>query len=468
MQNNAEQKKPEASNFRRSKVLRIITSGLLAFCLWFYVISVERTETEQEFTGVEVVLDGEAALEDSDLKIISDKDMKVKIKLNGRRSVLNKLRSSDITVRVDLTRIHEPGTKNLPYEIEFPGDIQSSSIEVVSRNPDAITLTVVSWTTKRVDLRNPEIVGAPAQGYRVGTAITQSDEKVSLSGPKEIIDQIHTAGVVVDVDGVTETQNVRMSFCYYDEDGNQIENTDAITANPDKTSVVVPILKEKDNVKMQWPLSFGAEAEDKEFTLNVSVTMADQNTSTYSGVVLIEHGTPIFNGEPLRQTEDGKLYFDLGTITAFGKVEYVTEAELPMLELTDKFESTYTREDIDLQQDGVSCDVESVTVSVTTRKKVIKTVSGVNVQNLPKGATSTPLVIQLKGFEEDFVGVDKSDIRAVLESVPTVSGTYDVTVTIDAHPEISVVEDYQVEIKFPSVTPTIDYLSAGNDNPHQL
>lgn len=468
MQNKAEQKNSETSSFRRSKILRIIISGLLAFGLWFYVISVERTETEQEFTGVEVVLDGEAALEDNDLKIISDKNMTVKIKLNGRRSVLNKLRSSDITVRVDLTRIYESGTKNLPYEIEFPGDIQSSSIEVVSRNPDAITLTVVDWTTKRVDLRAPEIVGTPAEGYRVGDAITQTDETVSLSGPKEIIDRIHSAGVVVNVEGVNETQQMRMSFLYYDEQDNLVQDTDAVTANPDKTQVTVPILKEKD-VGMQLPLTFGESAEDTEFTMNVSVTLADGAKTDYTGVVLVENGVPVLNGEPLRQSEDGKLYFDLGTITAFGKVEYVTEAELPMLELTDKFEYTYTREDIDLQQDGVSCDVESVTVSVTTRKKVIKTVSGVNVQGVPSNAaTPSPLIIRLKGFEEDFEGVDKADIRAVLEGVPTVSGTYDVTVTIDAHPEISVVGDYQVEIKLPSVTPTIDYLSVENDHPQQL
>ena len=465
MQNQSEKKRSEASSFRRSKILRIITSGLLAFCLWFYVISVERTETEQEFSGVEVVLDGETALEQDNLKIISDKNMKVKIKLNGRRSVLNKLRSSDITVRVDLTRIYESGTKNLPYEIVFPGDVQSSSIEVVSRNPDTVTLTVVDWSTKRVDLRAPQIVGTPAEGYRVGDEITQSDENVSLSGPKEIIDRIHTAGVVVDVEGVSKTQSGRMSFLYYDENGNQIQDTDAVTANPDKTLVEVPILEEKDDVKLQLPLSIGPEVDDTEFTVNASVTLPDGTKSDYNTVVLVESGEV---KTELIKNEDGKYYLDLGTITAFGKVEYVTAGELPTLELTDRFENTYTHEDVDLQQDGVSCDVESVTVSVTARKKITKNISGVSIQGIPTDADYAPLIVQIKGFEEDFEGVVKSDIRAVLDDAPIGSGTYDVTVTIDGHPEITVVGEYQVEIKLPTVTPTIDYLDGGSDNPQQL
>lgn len=460
MQNQSDKKPSKDSSFSRSKILRIITSALLAFGLWFYVISVERTETEQEYTGVEVVLDGETVLEERGLKIISDKDMTVKLKLNGRRSVLNKLRTSDITVRVDLTRIYEAGTKNLSYDIEYPGDVQESSIEVVSRNPDAITLTVAAWATKRVDLLDPQIVGTPATGYRVGDAITQEHKTVSLSGPKEIIDKIHSAGVVVNVEGVSESQEMRMSFLYYDEQGNQVTDTDSVTANPDKTLVRVPILKDK-NVGIHLPLTFGEAAEDGEFTMTVSVALANGEKTDYTGVVMVENGAAVLSGDALRQSEDGMLYFDLGTVTAFGSagtMSYVTEAELPLLELADEYQQTYTREDIDLQQDGASCDVDSVTVSIAVRRKVMGEIRGVSVPGIPSGATCTPLTIQIKGFAEDLEKVDKADILVTLNTIPVVSGKYDVIVTVEGHPEITVVGEYQVEVKLPSVKPTVDFL----------
>lgn len=448
MQNHSEQKSSNKSTLQRSKILRIIISGLLAFCLWFYVISVERTETEQEYTGVEVVLDGETVLEERGLKIISDKDMTVKLKLNGRRSVLNKLRTSDITVRVDLTRIYEAGTKSLSYDIEYPGDVQESSIEVVSRNPDAITITVVDWATKRVDLRQPQIVGTPAEGYRVGDAITQEHDSVSLSGPKEVIDQIHSAGVVVDVAGVTESQESRMGFLFYDEQGNVVQGTEDVTASPDKTLVRVPVLKDKE-VGLQLPLTFGAAAGDTEFTLNLSVTLSDGSKTDYTGIVTVEDGAAMLSGEPLRQSEDGKLYFDLGTITAFGRADKmgnVTEGELPSLELSAAYENEYTREDIDLQQDGASCDVERVTLSVSARKKEIKEIKGVSVQGVPSNASCAPLTVKIKGFAEDLEQVNKADIRAILTEVPASSGKYSVTVTISGDSEVSVVGEYQVEI----------------------
>lgn len=449
MQNQSEQKPAEKSSFRRSKVLRIITSGLLAFCLWFYVISVERTETEQEYNGVAVVLDGESVLEERGLKIISGKDATVKVKLNGRRSILNKLRSSDITVRVDVARIYEAGTKNLSYDIELPNDVQSSSVEVVSRNPDTITLTVVSWETKRVDVETPQIVGTPAPGYRVGDAIYQEHDKVNLSGPKEIIEQIHSARVVVNVEGVKESQEGRKSFVYYDAAGNQVQNTDEVTASPDKTLVRVPILKDK-QVGMHLPLTFGDAANDTEFRLNVSVVLTDGNQSSFSGTVTVEDGVAVLSGEALRQNKDGELFMDLGNITAFGNssiMGIVTEGELPSLELYGETTLVYTNEDIDLQTDEAQCDVESVTVSVETRRKENRKIGGVVIRNLPKNASCAPLTIQVKGFAEDLEGLDKADINAVLSESPTASGKYTVTVSIDGHPNVIVVGDYQVDIK---------------------
>ena len=58
--------------------------------------------------------------------------------------------SSDITVLADLTRIYEAGEKQLSYSVSFPGSAQNNPIEVVSRKPDSITLTVVEWASKEI------------------------------------------------------------------------------------------------------------------------------------------------------------------------------------------------------------------------------------------------------------------------------------------------------------------------------
>ncbi len=453
MQNQSQHKGEDKARYKKSKILRMISAGLIAFCLWFYVISVERTETERSFSKVEVLLDGEAVLEERGLKIISDKDLTVDITLNGRRSILNSLRSSDIKVWVDLTRIYEAGQKSLSYEIEFPGDVQSSSVEVVKRNPDAITLTVADWATKRVELQMPQINGTPAEGYRVGDGITQEDETVVLSGPKAIIDQIEAARVVVNVEGVSESQEIRKGFVYYDSEGNVVEDTLSVTASPDKTLVHVPILKDK-TVGMNMPITVGENVDNAEFSLNVTVDMDDGTQSTFDGLILVEDGQVSFDAPSLRAGEDGLIYMDLGTITAFGNpqaVNYVTDGELPDLVLNGPFEQVYTNPQIDLQQDGVSCDVRSVTVSVTSREMEMKEIRGVDVKGIPQSAEYDPLIVVVRGFAEDLEKVKKSDLQAVVTDKILSDGEYSVTITVAEGLNVKVVGTYTIRVKLPTV-----------------
>ncbi len=460
MENKSKPQAEEKFRFRKSKVLRIVVCGLVAFCLWFFVISEVRTEIEKTYRNVAVEFEGQSILADRGLKMISDTDLTVDLKLNGRRSVLNSLRSSDITVVVDLGRIYEAGSRSLSYEIQYPGDVITSDIEVVSRTPDTITITVVSWAEKRVDVREPQITGTPAEGYRVGLLSTDDwdPKKIKVAGPKEIIDQIQSAGVVVDVQGVSESQEVRKSFIYYDADGNPLTDTESIKAEPEKAQVRVPILKEK-TVGLELPISVDSRAENTEFTLNAVVTLADGTQSSVTGAIMFEDGVATPAGEAVRLGEDGKVYLELGNITVFGSpisVEYVTEGSLPELLLYNQNEVAYTLGDVDLRQDGISCNVEQVQVTITTREKATKTFTGVRIRNInPLHYCSTSsLTVTIKGFPEDLEKVTKANIEAILEVEVTKTGEYDVVVTVQGHPNVTVVGNYPVQIEVPRVRPT--------------
>lgn len=472
MPDRPKQSSEEQSRFTKSKILRIVSSALIAFCLWFYVISVERTETEQSFSNVEVEFEGESVLADRGLKLISDTDVTVDLKLNGRRSVLNSLRSSDITVRVDLTRIYEAGTRSLTYEIEYPGDVTASDIEVVSRDPDGIKVTVVSWAEKRVNLKEPVLKGTPAEGYRVGQLEAEDWEPktVRIAGPKEVIDRIQSAGVIVDVSGVSESLEVRKGFVYYDAEGNEISDADSVQPEPEKALVRVPILKEK-AVGLTLPISVDKTAEDVEFTVNVTVTMPDGTQNVISGIVMFENNTATLEGAALRQDAEGKIYLDLGGVTAYGSplaMEYVTEAALPELLLTGTAEKSHTAVDIDLYQDGISCDVGGVQISVTTREKITKVFTGVPVQGIDPLHTcsTTMLTVTVKGFPEDLESVTSANILAMLEEEVTKTGEYDLVVSVVGHAAVTVVGEYPVKIEVPRVRPTVEQL-VNSDGPQE-
>ena len=267
----------------KSKVLTALLSAAIAFGLWLYVITVERTQIEYTFYNVPVVLDGESVLEDRGLMITSDTGQTVTLKLSGNRSDLNKLKSSDITVLVDLTRIYEAGEKKLPYTVSFPGDIQNSAVEVVSRQPDSIELTVAEWSTKEIPVEI-KAVGTPADGYMIDEANKTADPKtVNISGPKDLIDQIGMGKLTVNMEGAKESFEQRQKLTLCDAEGNPIdEDLSNVFVDSHMILVKVPVLMEKE-ISLRLPVVPGGGLEATDVTVTMSF---DKITVTGSPAVV--------------------------------------------------------------------------------------------------------------------------------------------------------------------------------------
>lgn len=238
----------------KSKVLTILLSFAISFGLWLYVITVERTQIEYTFYNVPVVMDGESVLEDRGLMITSSKERTVNLTLSGKRSDLNKLKSSDITVLVDLTRIYEAGEKDLPYTVSFPGNVQNSAIEIVKRQPDNIKLTVAQWATKEIPVQIA-IMGTPAEGYRVDQEnISATPKTVGITGPKELIDKIAIGKITVDMEDAKESYEQRQRVTLCDAAGNPVEDDlSKVFVDNHMILVKVPLLMEKE-IKLDFDI----------------------------------------------------------------------------------------------------------------------------------------------------------------------------------------------------------------------
>ena len=126
-----------------NKAVRWLVSFLIAFTLWFYVITVVSTEYDQSFSGIPVSFQGEAILEERGLMIVSNETPTVALQLYGKRSDLSKLDNSNITVTVDVSKIGEAGEHQLSTgNISYPGDVRNDAISVLNRSPSTITLLV--------------------------------------------------------------------------------------------------------------------------------------------------------------------------------------------------------------------------------------------------------------------------------------------------------------------------------------
>ena len=126
----------------KNKILSFLLSLLVAFTLWYYVISVVSPGSEGWVYDIPVVFEGETVLtEDRRMMIISaSEDVLVDLKLSGNRTDLAKVNRGNITVKVDLTKVYDPGEHELTYTIVFPGDVPNGAITTEIKYPETITL----------------------------------------------------------------------------------------------------------------------------------------------------------------------------------------------------------------------------------------------------------------------------------------------------------------------------------------
>lgn len=399
----------------KNKVLTALLSAVLAFGLWLYVITVERTQIEQTFYNVPVVLDGESVLEDRGLMITSNTERTVTLKLSGNRSDLNKLKSSDITVLVDLTRIYEAGKKNLSYDISFPGNVQNSAIEVVSRKPDSIELTVAEWSTKEIPVQI-ETVGTPAEGFKIDEAnISASPKGVDISGPKELIDQIAMGKITVDMDGAKESFEQRQKLTLCDSQGNPMnEDLSAVFVGEHMILVKVPVLMEK-QISLRLPIIPGGGLTEADVTVSMSF---DKITVTGSPAV-VSKMADVIELEPI----------DLGQITeGFENKEY-----------------TFTLPDGVKSREG-----NAVEVSLTLPERASRLVYVPKNQFEAVGVLSgfepvyarQGIYVTLQGKSAALSRIEPSDIRVIVDLTgATNSGYYPVEIVVLNAQGIGAIED---------------------------
>ena len=137
----------------RNKFTSIALSLMVAFGLWMYVITTVSPGYEDTFYNVNVVQEGMALLEERNLVLTYQSASRVAISASGNRTDVNKLDSGNITVKLDLSRVYEPGTMiPLQYSVTYPGDVPNGAVTTTRKNPDTIYVTVEERREKQVEV----------------------------------------------------------------------------------------------------------------------------------------------------------------------------------------------------------------------------------------------------------------------------------------------------------------------------
>ena len=251
----------------KSKVWSVLLSVLIAFGMWLYVINFISPGSDETYYNIPVVFEGETALKERELMITSSDTASVTLRISGNRSDLNKINSSNITLKVDLSKIYDPGEHYLTYSISYPGDVPNGAVNEESRNPSYIRIVVEEIQRESVPVQIV-FTGATPESYIADTeAPVLSQMEIAVEGPASVVSHIHHARIDVDLTDRTESlsENYRYTLC--DEEGNPVDVA-LVTTDVAEVHMQLKVQRYKElELKLKTNYGGGASAENTTITI---------------------------------------------------------------------------------------------------------------------------------------------------------------------------------------------------------
>lgn len=408
----------------KSKVGSALIAITLAFGLWLYVITVISPDQTRPYYKVPVVLDNMDSLAEKQLMVVSDPNPLVTVELAGTRSDLNKINSANLTVMADLGAINEPGEYQVGYTVSPPNELLSGAITVQGRDPKRIQVVVAEKVTKEVPV---QILyeGSVPDGYIKGTPELDFTQ-IKISGPKEVVDQIHHAAIKVDL--INRTQSISQSYRY------ELQNE---AGDPLDVAQVTTNIEQ-----VQLKLRISAIRK-----IDVAVDVVDGGGAT-------------------KQTTSIKI--DPAQITISGseevikKLDQITVGTINLAEI----DSTTTKEFEILLPDGVTNESgvskAKVTISFPELKKKTLDITNIQMLNVPEGmeadVLTQKLTVTVRGPKEQVDAITPADITAQVNlSAVTGAEMIEPVITIsDKFPNVGSVGRYSVSVMVAPAAPATE------------
>lgn len=406
-----------------SKWLYVVLSILMSIILWGYVIKIANPDQSRTIREIPITFSGVDVLESRHLIISEGADQTMNLNLRVKLDVLDKLNRETMTLKVDVSKITEPGEYRLLAQPGYPPTVQSVNVSIESDLADLyVSFTVSKSEAKEIPIKGV-FMGSLAKGYQLGD-ITITPATVSISGQQELVDQVAYAKVILTQTDMNVTYTGELPFKYIGTDGNELTDLN-ITSNVETVYATYPVVKVVE-VPLAADIIYGGgiTAENWETYLDIDI---QPETISVSG-------------------EDSAL----AKLTQI----YVGQIDLTKIVTSETF--TFP---IDVGQDLTNeSGVTEATVKVSLKGLVTKEFDVDNIQliNAPEGYTPEAVTqsrtVMVRGPEEAVNAIFKSQLRIVVDvsaGIPAAAvGRFDIPakVYLDGSSDAGVIGTYNISV----------------------
>lgn len=414
--------KNEKKGSFEKKIFYVIFSIIASIALWSYVAYVENPDVSVPVNNIDVSFVGEDVLTENDLIVTEISQSEVSIRVSGKRNVISKINSSNVSIVADLASVvsssnNGPGVYQLEYEIDYPEDVNSTSVSVESASVNYITIHVERLVKKTIPVKGT-YNGNVADGYQAKPMEFDVDE-ITISGPEDVVAQVECAWVNLNVyDDIVKTVEQESSFTLLNSKGEEVASDD-ITASQETVVVRIPVLIVKE-VALVVNFSDTSVLNEGEYTCTISPAKI-----TLSG--------------------EAEILDDINQIT------------VGTIDLTSFASSTTESLPIPIPNDvnnltGVATADVSITVPGLETKEI--NTSNIQVNNKPEGYTTTlttqSIDVLVRGSAATLEKIEASNVRVVadLSELSKNSGIFSVEakVYIDGFTDVDAIGTYEISV----------------------
>lgn len=399
-----------------NRKLMMVVSLIAAIIIWAAVLNGPANTESRTITLPASVDLSNTYAEQMGLRLLDDAVFEVSVVVEGPWSVVSKLDTDDLSVRVDVSSVQKAGTQTLP--ISVARNSGTTNYEILSYSPSVVTVTCDYWQEKTVRVQadiSTLSLADPSQmqfGSPVLGTPAVSGGQITFSGPKTEVDQV--ASIVAKVNEtatLSDVQNFEATLLAFDENGQQVEIPHC-TFNGLEThsvSMTVPVLVYRDVPLSVTTVHMPAGFQDRPGFLTIS-----PSTIRVLGPA-----------DTLNSLTD---LGDLGTLD-FDQIDLSVSSFSYTLSLPDTVEvvSGSREATVSLNLDGFATQTYSFTA----------TNANVSFTGVPTGVSaSIPTQqfsgIQLVGPESSLADITPANLRLVVNAAETATpGTYRFTARVE-------------------------------------
>lgn len=221
---------------------------IIAIVLWSYVMSVENPDITNEYKNISVNLHNTSYLDRRGLVIMEPKEVKISVKVRGKKSEMDRFSSSNIAAEIDLIGYDE-GQVRAPVRVNLLNNL--SGVEIVNWEPKEILFTLDKIITKEKTVR-VQVDGNLGDDYVLGE-ITSKPEKILIRGPRTWVNEVAEVKAVVDITDKDVGMNITVPIQISDDKGNEVRG---LEKEPAVVEVNIPVLR-----KHTLPIKLQTEGE---------------------------------------------------------------------------------------------------------------------------------------------------------------------------------------------------------------